>query len=130
LYRTGDLGLLDTDGYLVVVGRKKDLVIRGGEKIPIGHVEAVLRQHPSVADVVIVGLADRRLGERCVAVIEIRPGQEVSLEIVSRFLDDNGVTKAFWPEIVAEVDHLPRNEVGKVRRVDVEELVKARIKEG
>ena len=72
-YRTGDLGRFDGNGYLVLTGRIKELVIRGGEKIPVGEIEGLLRTCPGVGDAVIVGVPHARLGERCVAVVE--PGR-------------------------------------------------------
>jgi acyl-CoA synthetase (AMP-forming)/AMP-acid ligase II len=72
-YHTGDIGHFEQDGYLVLTGRIKEVVIRGGEKIPAGEIEGLLRACPAVADAVIVGVPDARLGERCVAVVEPAP---------------------------------------------------------
>jgi cyclohexanecarboxylate-CoA ligase len=127
-YRTGDLGHLDQNGYLVLTGRIKELVIRGGEKIPAGEIEGLLRSCPAVADAVIVGVPHARLGERCVAVVEPAAGTEVCLPTLTSFLEARGVTRAFWPEEVVTVDRLPRNDVGKWVRAEITELAVNRLR--
>lgn len=127
VYRTGDFGFLDDDGYLVLTGRRAELVVRGGEKIPVGSLERMLRGHPGINEVVITGVPDLRLGERCVAVIEARGASDVGLEDVLHFLARQGVTRAFWPEAVVSVRRLPRNEVGKWVRNDVRQLACERL---
>jgi cyclohexanecarboxylate-CoA ligase len=127
-YRTGDLGHFDRNGYLVLTGRIKELVIRGGEKIPVGEIEGLLRSCPGVGDAVIVGVPDRRLGERCVAVIEPAAGADVTLSRLASFLAARGVTRAFWPEELLTVDRLPRNDVGKWVRAEVSQLARDRLR--
>ncbi len=121
-YRTGDLGRFDGNGCLVLTGRIKELVIRGGEKIPAGEIEGLLRTCPGVGEVVIVGVPHARLGECCVAVVEPGAGAEVTLGGLASFLEARGVTKAFWPEELLTVDRLPRNDVGKWVRAEVSQL--------
>ena len=127
-YRTGDLGHFDGSGYLVLTGRIKELVIRGGEKIPVGEIEGLLRTCPGVGDVVIVGVPHARLGECCVAVVEPAAGAEVTLGGLVSFLEARGVTKAFWPEELLTVNRLPRNDVGKWVRADVSQLAHDRLR--
>lgn len=127
-YRTGDLGRFDGNGYLVLTGRIKELVIRGGEKIPVGEIEGLLRTCPGVGDVVIVGVPHPRLGERCVAVVEPAAGPEVTLGTLASFLETRGVTRAFWPEELVTVDRLPRNDVGKWVRAEVSQLAHDRLR--
>ena len=127
-YRTGDLGHFDQNGYLVLTGRIKELVIRGGEKIPAGEIEGLLRTCPGVSDAVIVGVPHPRLGERCVAVVETAAGAEVTLRWLASFLEARGVTKAFWPEELVTVDRLPRNDVGKWVRAEVSQLAVDRLR--
>jgi cyclohexanecarboxylate-CoA ligase len=121
-YRTGDLGHFDGNGYLVLTGRIKELVIRGGEKIPAGEIEGLLRTCPGVGEVVIVGVPHARLGECCVAVVEPDTGAEVTLGGLAAFLEARGVTRAFWPEELLTLDRLPRNDVGKWVRAEVSQL--------
>lgn len=127
-YRTGDIGYLDAQGYLVLTGRKKELVIRGGEKIPVGEVETVLRRFPGVREGVIVGVPDARLGERAVAVVECPDGQDLNLAAVTSYLDREGIYKAYWPEALVTVKELPRNDVGKWIRADIARLAAQRLR--
>ncbi len=73
-FGTGDLATIDEDGYLSITGRTKDMIIRGGENIPVAYVENVLYEHPDLADVAVVGVPDPRLQERACAVVTLRPG--------------------------------------------------------
>ena len=127
-YRTGDLGHFDGSGYLVLTGRINELVIRGGEKIPVGEIEGVLRTCPGIGDVVIVGVPHARLGECCVAVVEPAAGAGVTLSEIGSFLEARGVTKAFWPEELVTVNRLPRNDVGKWVRAEVSDLAHGRLR--
>jgi len=127
-YRTGDLGHFDGSGYLVLTGRINELVIRGGEKIPVGEIEGVLRTCPGIGDVVIVGVPHARLGECCVAVVEPAAGAGVTLGEIGSFLEARGVTKAFWPEELVTVNRLPRNDVGKWVRAEVSQLARDRLR--
>jgi cyclohexanecarboxylate-CoA ligase len=127
-YRTGDLGHLDGSGYLVLTGRIGELVIRGGEKIPVGEIEGLLRTCPGIGDVVIVGVPHARLGECCAAVVEPAAGAEVTLSGLASFLEARGVTRAFWPEELVTVNRLPRNDVGKWVRAEVSALARDRLR--
>jgi acyl-CoA synthetase (AMP-forming)/AMP-acid ligase II len=118
---TGDAGWLDADGYLHVADRRSEVINRGGSKISPAEVERVLREHPDVADCVVLGRTDARLGESVVAGIEVRGGREVSAadlaEHCARSLARYKVPGAF-----ALVARLPRNPMGKVVRDAVLEL--------
>jgi cyclohexanecarboxylate-CoA ligase len=123
-YKTGDLGLLDDDGYIRIVGRSKDLVIRGGENIPIIEVENVLLEHPEIADICIVGVPDGRLGERCHAVVVPRvPGHVLELTDLADHLRRNEVTKQYWPEYMSLAESLPKTASGKIQRFVVRDQV-------
>jgi cyclohexanecarboxylate-CoA ligase len=113
----GDLGHLDPDGYLVVAGRSKDLIIRGGTNINPHEVEQALRHHPGIADVCVVGRPDRDLGERAVAFLVRRGGRPgPDLEGVRAFLADLGMARYKWPEEVRSIDEIPLSGPGKVNR--------------
>src|SRR5690606_25768609 len=100
-FRTGDLGQMDEEGYVRIVGRSKDIVIRGGENIPIIEIENMLLDLPEVSDIVIVGVPDPRLGERCHAVIlPTEVGRELTLKRLTDHLESLGVTKQYWPEFL------------------------------
>jgi acyl-CoA synthetase (AMP-forming)/AMP-acid ligase II len=113
----GDLGRLDEDGYLVVLGRKKDLIIRGGTNINPHEVEQALRRHPAIADVCVVGRPDRELGERAVAFLVARdPARAPDLQLVKSFLESEGMARYKWPEEVRPITELPLSGPGKVDR--------------
>lgn len=114
-FRTGDLGVIDDEGYVVVTGRLKDVIIRHGENISAKEVEDLVYQHPSVADVAVVGLPDDRTGERACAVVALRP--EVSgldLPELRAFLQGKGLRVQSVPEQLEIVDVVPRNPAGKI----------------
>jgi acyl-CoA synthetase (AMP-forming)/AMP-acid ligase II len=113
----GDLGRLDQDGYLEVLGRKKDLIIRGGTNINPHEVEQALRRHPAVADACVVGRPDRELGERAVAFLVARdPARQPDLQLVKDFLAGEGMARYKWPEEVRLIAEIPLSGPGKVDR--------------
>jgi glutaryl-CoA dehydrogenase/cyclohexanecarboxylate-CoA ligase len=115
-FDTGDLAFLDEDGYLRISGRTKDLIIRGGENIPVKEIEDALSEHLDVAEVALVAVPDDRFGERACACIVCRPGATVDLEGVRALLARRRVAKQFWPEFVELYDELPRTPAGKVQK--------------
>lgn len=123
-YRTGDLGVIDDDGYLSIVDRKSDMIIRGGENVSAAAVEEVLLTLPAVADAVVVSVPDVRFGERVAAVVRVRSGHLMpTMEEVRRHFDAAGVARQKWPEQLHEVEDFPRTPSGKVRKDQVRELV-------
>jgi acyl-CoA synthetase (AMP-forming)/AMP-acid ligase II len=120
----GDLGRLDEEGYLQVVGRKKDLIIRGGTNINPHEVEQVLRRHPAIADVCLVGRPDRDLGERAVAFLVARdPTLPPDLDLVKSFLESEGMARYKWPEEVRPIAEIPLSGPGKVDRRTLQGLL-------
>lgn len=115
-FATGDVGAFDPDGYLRIVGRRKELIISGGYNVYPREVEDVLRSHPGVGDVAVIGEADATWGERVVAVLE---GTEPSLEPALRELAAEQLAPYKRPKRYAFVDALPRNALGKVVRAEV-----------
>jgi acyl-CoA synthetase (AMP-forming)/AMP-acid ligase II len=114
-FRTGDLGFLDADGYLVVTGRLKDVIIRKGENISAKEVEDLLYTHPKVADVAVIGLPDPALGERCCAVVANKDGADpLTFQEMGAFLRDQGLMVQKIPEQLETVDAVPRNASGKI----------------
>jgi acyl-CoA synthetase (AMP-forming)/AMP-acid ligase II len=113
-FRTGDLAQWVDNDYLVVTGRAKDIIIRGGENIAPKEVEDILAGHPDITEIAIVGLPDPRTGERACAVIvpTASPGPDV--DSLRDFLADHGVAKFKVPEQVVITDALPKNDAGKV----------------
>lgn len=118
-FSTGDLAVIAEDGYVTLAGRTKDIVIRGGENIPVTRVEDLLYRHPAVLDAAVVGVPDERLGERACAVLAVRPGTELTLGEVTEFLLGQGLSKHFLPERVELTDALPKTMSGKIRKVEL-----------
>lgn len=112
----GDLGFIDDDGYVHVVGRKKDIIIRGGSNINPYEVERILRTHPDIDDVCVVGRPDTDLGERAVAFLVTRPESSVGLDDVRVFLEQQGIAKYKWPEFVETIEEMPLLGPGKINR--------------
>jgi acyl-CoA synthetase len=116
-YRTGDIGVLDDDGYLTITDRKSDIIIRGGENISALEVEEVLLGLPAVAEAVVVAAPDPRLGEHAAAVLRIKPGHVMpTLGEIRDHFERAGVAKQKWPEELHEVDDYPRTASGKVQK--------------
>lgn len=116
-FDTGDLGVIDADGYLRIAGRTKDVIIRGGENIPVAYVENVLYEHPDVDAVAVVAVPDPRLQERACACLVLKTGAaELDLDKVRAFFAEKGVTKQYWPERVEIFDELPRTASGKIQK--------------
>lgn len=123
-YRTGDLATIDTDGFLRITGRVKDVINRGGEKVPVAEIEQLLFGHPAVDDVAVVAMPDERLGERACAFVVPAGGTELTFEDMRRHLDGHEVAKQYWPERLERIDALPRNPIGKVKKFELRALAR------
>jgi cyclohexanecarboxylate-CoA ligase len=124
-YRSGDLATIDADGYLRITGRVKDVINRGGEKVPVAEVEQLLHEHPLIEEVAIAAMPDERLGERACAFVVRNGGEgELDLEEVRRFLDERKVARQYWPERVEEVAEMPRTPSGKIQKFVLRERAK------
>jgi len=121
-YRTGDLAVIDKAGFVRVTGRVKDVINRGGEKIPVAEVEQLLFSHASVDDVAVVAMPDDRLGERACAFVVLKDGAELGFDDIRRYLDEHQVAKQYWPERLEHLDALPRNPAGKVQKFELRAL--------
>jgi acyl-CoA synthetase (AMP-forming)/AMP-acid ligase II len=116
-YATGDVGILDEDGYLTIVDRKKDIIIRGGENISALEVEEVLLRIPGVAEAAVVAAPDQRLGEHVCAFVRPLDGSEaLDLDTMRAHLDKAGLARQKWPEELHTVGELPRTPSGKVKK--------------
>jgi acyl-CoA synthetase (AMP-forming)/AMP-acid ligase II len=110
-FRTGDLGRLTDDGYLVLTGRLKDIIIRKGENISAKEIEELLYAHPEIADAAVIGLPDPERGERVCAVVEQPAGaRPLTLAGITAYLREAGLATQKLPEQLEVVDALPRNE--------------------
>lgn len=118
-FRTGDIGYLDPDGYLFIVDRKKDIIIRGGENISCQEVEAAIYEHPAVAEACVFGLPDERLGEMPGAVVYCHPGQNLDEAGLSAFLKDRIAGFKVPEKIWFEPQNLPRLGTEKIDKVSL-----------
>ena len=124
-FDTGDLAYADDEGYIRINGRTKDVLIRGGENVPVVEIEALLYQHPSVAAAALVGYPDARLGERGCAFVVLRPGLSLDLAGVQAWMAECKVAKQYWPERLEVVAELPRTPSGKIQKFRLRELIGA-----
>jgi acyl-CoA synthetase (AMP-forming)/AMP-acid ligase II len=115
---TGDVGWMDDDGYLYITGRTKDLIIRGGENIAPGEIEAVLQQNLAVEDAAVIGVPDVEWGEEVKAIVVLKPGQKATAEELSAFVKER-LASYKTPKYYAFVEELPRNYLGKVLKTDL-----------
>ncbi|HEX5193627.1 MAG TPA: AMP-binding protein [Solirubrobacteraceae bacterium] len=115
-YRPGDLATIDADGYLRITGRVKDVINRGGEKVPVAEIEQLLYEHPAVEQAAIVAMPDERLGERACAFVVLAAGAELDFASMQRYLDGRRVAKPYWPERLEVVAALPRTPSGKIQK--------------
>ncbi|MGV0835044.1 AMP-binding protein [Mycolicibacterium thermoresistibile] len=123
-YRTGDIGVLDADGYLTITDRKADVIIRGGENVSALEVEEVLLTMPAIAEAVVVAAPDPRFGERTAAVVRVKPGHTVpTLDEVRTHFEQAGVARQKWPEELHEVADYPRTASGKVQKYRVRQNI-------
>jgi cyclohexanecarboxylate-CoA ligase len=125
-FDTGDMARLDARGYIRICGRSKDVIIRGGENIPVVEIEALLYRHPSVASVAIVAYPDERLGERACAFVTLRPGQKLSFADMVEFLAAQKIAKQYMPERLEVREALPTTPSGKIQKFKLREMLKAR----
>ena len=113
-FRSGDLGIVDAEGFVTITGRLKDIIIRNGENISAKEVEDLLYAHPAVADVAIIGLPDAKTGERACAVVAVKDGESFSLEEMVKFLKERDLRVQAIPEQLELVPAVPRNPAGKI----------------
>jgi 3-phosphoshikimate 1-carboxyvinyltransferase len=111
-YRTGDLARIGDAGYVRITGRIKDVINRGGEKVPVAEIEQLLHAHPAVCEVAIVAMPDERLGERACAFVV----GELDFDTMLEYLDSHRVSKTYWPERLELVETLPRTPSGKIQK--------------
>jgi cyclohexanecarboxylate-CoA ligase len=120
-FKTGDRAVRHAGRFFELTGRSKDIVIRGGENIPVVEVENLLHTHPKVRDVAVVGYPDERLGERACAFVVVRPGETMTLPEAVDFLLQRGLSKHFLPERLEVSEGLPYTSSGKVQKFKLRE---------
>ena len=122
-FDTGDLAQLDGQGYVRITGRSKDVIIRGGENIPVVEIEALLYRHPAIAMAAIVAYPDERLGERACAVVVPKPGQTIDLPGIVEFLKAQKVAVQYMPERLIVRDAIPSTPTGKIQKFKLREML-------
>ncbi len=126
-FSTGDIGVIDADGYLTITDRVKDIIIRGGENVSAAEVEQLLAHMKGVAEVAVVAAPDERLGEHGCAFFRMQPGSAPpDLEALRAHLQEAGLTRQKWPEEIRIVDELPRTPSGKIQKF----VLRQRLREG
>lgn len=121
-FETGDLATVDQDGYIRITGRTKDVVIRGGENVPVVELENLLYKHPAISAVALVGCPDPRLGERVCAYVTLHGGYTaLTLSEITTYLSEQGVSRNYLPEYLEVMDALPRTPSGKIQKFKLRE---------
>lgn len=126
-YRTGDLAKFDPEGRLTITGRRKDIIIRGGENISAREVEELISDHSKVEQVAAVGMPDPIFGERVCAFIKSRRGERVSFEEIISFLKEKKVSVLYLPERLEMIEEMPLTNVGKVDKNRLREEIKEKL---
>ena len=132
-FKTGDLGRTDERGNLIIVGRKKDLIIRGGQNIYPAELETLLLTHPSVADVAVVAMPDKIMGEKACAYVQLKPGKNLTFKEMGKFLTDQDIALYKIPERLELIDVMPTVGGGaktdkKVLQKDIADKLKSEAK--
>ncbi len=126
-FHTGDLGRLTPEDCLVITGRKKDLIIRGGENISPKEIEDVLYTHPAIREAAVVAMPHPRLGETCCAFVTLRPGAAFDFDQMRQILETSGLAKQKYPERLEIVEALPYTAAGKIRKNLLRDQITERI---
>jgi len=122
-FDTGDMARLDAQGYLRITGRSKDVIIRGGENVPVVEIESLLYRHPAIAQVAIVGYPDARLGERACAFVRLKPDQSLDLAGLVAFLKEQKVALQYIPERLEILEVMPATASGKIQKFRMREML-------
>ena len=123
-FDTGDLARIDSDGYVRITGRTKDVIIRGGENVPVVEVEGLIYQHPGIQEVAVVAMPDPRLGERACAFAVLRDGARLSFPELVAFLRERHLAPNYLPERLELVEALPKTPSGKIQKVVLRGIAK------
>jgi non-ribosomal peptide synthetase component E (peptide arylation enzyme) len=128
-FRTGDLAVESPENCLTITGRKKDIIIRGGENLSPKEIEDVLYTHPAVKEAAVVAMPHARLGETCCAFVTLKPSAGFDFEAMLGILSNSGLAKQKFPERLEIVDNLPYTAAGKIRKNVLREEIARKIKQ-
>jgi cyclohexanecarboxylate-CoA ligase len=123
-FDTGDLAVMLDGGYIRITGRAKDILIRGGENIPVVEIENALYRHPAIREVAIVGMPDARLGERACAFASLHPGKSLDFTAMIEFLESRQMARQYFPERLEVLDELPHPASGKIQKYHLRALAR------
>lgn len=126
-FDTGDLARIDEQGYVRITGRSKDVIIRGGENIPVVEIENLLYRHPAVLQAAIVSYPDERMGERACAVVVLKPGQSLDLPGLVEYFKSHKVAMQYIPERLEILDAMPSTPSGKIQKFKLREQLKSQL---
>lgn len=118
---TGDMAVLDTQGYVRITGRVRDMINRGGEKVPVADVEELLYRHPAIREAALVAVDDSRLVHRACACVVLNEGHSLTLPELLRYLEECDLTKQFWPERLEVLESMPKTPSGKIQKYRLRE---------
>ena len=115
-FDSGDLASMDGQGYITMAARDKEIIIRGGENVPVVEVESLLLKMPQIHEAALVAMPDARLGEKGCAFVVLKSGSELTLREMQEFMISNGLTKQYMPERLEIMDALPKTPSGKIQK--------------
>lgn len=115
-FDTGDLAYMDEEGYIRIDGRTKDIIIRGGENVPVVEIESILYRHPRISEVAVVGFPDRRMGERGCAFVVVKDADSFGMDELRNWMAESGAARQYWPEAVEVIEAMPRTASGKIQK--------------
>ncbi|OGB69219.1 MAG: cyclohexanecarboxylate-CoA ligase [Burkholderiales bacterium RIFOXYC12_FULL_65_23] len=124
---TGDLARIDAQGYIRITGRSKDVIIRGGENIPVVEIENLLYRHPAVLQAAIVSYPDERMGERACAAVVLKPGQSLDLAGLVEYFKSNKMAMQYIPERLEILEAMPATPSGKIQKFKLRELLQQQL---
>jgi len=124
-FKTGDLAKIDDNGYITITGRIKETILRGGETISAIGIENLISSHPAVAEVAVIGMPDKALGERICAYIKLKPDATLTFDALITYLKDTGASVLQLPERVEFIENMPLTKVGKIdKKILKEDIIK------
>ncbi|RLA40099.1 MAG: hypothetical protein DRQ64_05440 [Gammaproteobacteria bacterium] len=123
-FDTGDLARMDSDGYIRITGRSKDIIIRGGENIPVVEVENILYKHADIIDCAVVAMPDERLGELGCCFVTVNKGVSFTFQNMIDYLLENQLAKNYLPEHLEIINDMPRTASGKIQKFQLREMAK------
>ena len=127
-FYSGDLCIGGVNGNISVIGRKKDMIIRGGENLNSNLISDYIAGHPMIQDQAVIGMPDERLGERICAYVVLKEGEEsLELKDLLQYMEQKKIPKRYWPERLEITDEIPRTDSGKVKKNLLKEDLKARM---